>query len=127
VSIIILMTDADRNMRTLIVCFTLALMGLIPLRFVEVGQSRMGERPMVLGESVVVESVELRSPAVLEAPFDEIDGPSLEEATIDCLSGDEASQMVDEMTRSLLKGDYDETEISQILDEVDEIEARICQ
>ncbi len=129
------MTNLDRNTRTLIVCFTLALMGLIPLRFVEVGQSpavagqaMLTERPVVLGETmeVAVEAVETRSPAILEAPYDEIDGamPLGEE---DCLDADEAGRMIDELTGDLVSGNYDEIKISEILLEAEKVEARICR
>ena len=123
-SIIILMTDLDRNVRTLIVCFTLALMGLIPLRFVEVGQTQI-ERPMVLGKTVVVKKVEERNPAILEAPYDEIDGPSLRGDN--CLSVDEAGRMIDELTQGLVSGNYDQEEIIQMLEQAEEVEARVCR
>ena len=35
------MTDLERNVRTLIVCFVIAMAGLIPLRFVEVSQEQV--------------------------------------------------------------------------------------
>lgn len=50
------MTDGDRNVRTLIVCFVLALVGLVPLR---IGAARIsGGETRVLGEmkQVVVEN-----------------------------------------------------------------------
>lgn len=34
------MTDFDRNMRTLVVCFVIAVAAMIPLRLVEVDQER---------------------------------------------------------------------------------------
>ena len=68
------MTDFDRNVRTLIVCFVVAVFGLIPLRFIEVGNS-----VRVLGESTVIEvkdEVKLPNAEVetveLEAPYDEV-------------------------------------------------------
>ena len=43
------MTNHDRNVRTLIVCFILLILALIPLRLVEIGQT--GDRNVrVLGE-----------------------------------------------------------------------------
>jgi hypothetical protein len=43
------MTNNDRNVRTLIVCFILLILALVPLRLVELGQ--MGDRSIqVLGE-----------------------------------------------------------------------------
>lgn len=122
------MTDLDRNTRTLIVCFTLALMGLIPLRFVEAGQNRMMARPMVLGETVevAVEAVETRSPATLEAPYNEIDGV-VSVGGEDCLDADEAGRIIDELTGDLVSGNYDEVRISEILLEAEKVEAEICR
>lgn len=50
------MTDHDRNMRTLIVCFVLAMVALIPLRIVEIGNMASSE-VKVLGETVNEETV----------------------------------------------------------------------
>jgi hypothetical protein len=48
------MTDHDRNMRTLVLCFVLAIMALIPLKFVELGnQISSISNSQVLGETVV--------------------------------------------------------------------------
>ena len=43
------MTDFDRNIRTLIVCFVLAVVGLVPLEILEVNRSAM-DQVKVLGE-----------------------------------------------------------------------------
>ena len=43
------MTNQDRNIRTLIACFVIALVALVPLRMVE-QQNLMNENVMVLGE-----------------------------------------------------------------------------
>ena len=73
------MNENARNTRTLIVSFVFAIMALIPLRFVEVGQM-MQEQPMVLGEETqMVEEVVLpesgvSEEVVLEAPYNEIEG-----------------------------------------------------
>jgi len=44
------MTKRDRNVRTLIVCFVLLILALVPLRFVEIRQNR--PETQVLGEQV---------------------------------------------------------------------------
>ena len=119
------MTDLDRNTRTLIVCFSLALMALIPLRFVEVGQGGIGEKPMVLGETIEKKEIEVRSGAILEAPYDEIDGVNLRKD--DCLSMDEARMMIDKITEGLIRGDYNEAEIEEIILEAEEVESRLCK
>lgn len=48
------MTDFDRNIRTLVTCFVLAMVSLAVLRFVEVGQSL----PTVSGSQVLGETVQ---------------------------------------------------------------------
>lgn len=49
------MTKHERNIRTLIVCFVLLVLGLVPLRFIEVGNLINESRTRVLGEEIVVE------------------------------------------------------------------------
>jgi hypothetical protein len=51
------MTKQDKNIRTLIVCFVLLILGLIPLRFVEVKNlmTSYSAKPQVLGEESNVE------------------------------------------------------------------------
>ncbi len=74
-----MINDVDRNSRTLIVCFVVAVMVLIPLRFIELGQEREIMNSQVLGESVEYEMIEEEetvdslSTAKLEAPYDSID------------------------------------------------------
>ena len=48
------MTDMDRNIRTLVVCFVLALMGLIPMRL-SLGNVVQVSKVRVLGEMEKVE------------------------------------------------------------------------
>lgn len=47
------MTDHDRNMRTLVVCFVILVLALIPLRFVEIGNNMNASTTQVLGEETV--------------------------------------------------------------------------
>ena len=55
--------NINRNTRTLIVSFVIAVMVLIPLRFVEVGNG-LGSEVSVLGESVVSPEVKIESPMI---------------------------------------------------------------
>lgn len=73
-----MISDIDRNSRTLIICFIIAVIALIPLRFVELGQDRELMNAQVLGESMEVELIEEEEnkglPIIkIEAPYDEID------------------------------------------------------
>jgi len=67
--------DTNRNVRTLIVSFVIAIMALIPLRFMELGESTLQvpeiSQTQVLGESVEVEEGTMG--LGLEAPYDEIE------------------------------------------------------
>lgn len=72
-----MISDIDRNSRTLIICFIIAVIALIPLRFVELGQDRELMNAQVLGESMEVELIEEENKELpiikIEAPYDEID------------------------------------------------------
>jgi len=49
------MNDFGRNCRTLIICFVIALVALVPLRFIEVGNQEStlyGGRNQVLGDEI---------------------------------------------------------------------------
>ncbi len=79
-----MITDGDRNVRTLIVSFVIAIMALIPLRFYEIAQdtgvsSMNVSTVQVLGASTVEDQLKVVVPTptvspVLEAPWDVIDG-----------------------------------------------------
>ena len=108
------MTDLDRNTRTLIMSFAVAMFALVPLRFIEVGQQVTDmSGTMVLGtqESVEQEVTDYQSEARLEAPYNEIDGPvlgaSIEsseevmvEESVNCINADEASAIIEDMYNS---------------------------
>jgi len=56
------MTDNDRNTRTLVVCFVIAVMSLISLRFVEVKNVTTASGSQVLGETIQIEQKEVVLP-----------------------------------------------------------------
>ena len=56
------MTDFDRNIRTLVICFVLTVFSLTALRFVEVGQNMTtASSTQVLGETIQKQEVILPS------------------------------------------------------------------
>ncbi len=73
--------EFNQNTRTLIVSFVLALMVIVPLRFVEVGNF-VGGQQQVLGDSITY------SEPKLEAPYDVIESRS------DCLENDYVDKVV---------------------------------
>lgn len=46
------MTDFDRNIRTLILCFVIAIVALVPLRLIEIGNTFTSSSTQVLGETI---------------------------------------------------------------------------
>jgi hypothetical protein len=57
------MTNHERNLRTLIVCFVLLILALVPLRFAEVNNSIIESQTRVLGdETIVSEDNEIKLP-----------------------------------------------------------------
>jgi len=114
------MTDFTRNTRTLIVCFSLAIFTLIPLRFVEISQQTPEDYggASVLGETQLVEEVVLPNaeveipyvPGQLEAPYDEVEmgvlGTTEEVVTQNCMSQEQIDEAIGRVNDSLLMGLY---------------------
>lgn len=100
------MNNLNRNTRTLIVSFLIAVFALIPLRFIEAGQQQAFTLPaQVLGEKTektVGEAVELKSG--LESPYDQMEK---------CYSQKEIKAM--------------EKEVEILLTEIGEKKSNICQ
>ena len=115
------MNNLNRNTRTLIVSFLIAIFALIPLRFVEVGQ--MQEQYLmetrVLGEKteeIVEEPIEEISG--LEAPYDQLEG---------CIGQEEFDTLENEIYVSYGEGNLSEEEVEILLGEVGEKKNNICQ
>lgn len=137
------MNDTTRNTRTLIVSFVFAIMALIPLRFVEVGQM-IQDQPMVLGEQVqsaedvVLPESGVSEEIVLEAPYNEIEGMAsyqseevLGEETVavesDCIPAEEARVVLAEYESKLSEGGLDGETTDQMVSEMISIESMMCK
>ncbi len=101
------MNNLNRNTRTLIVSFLIAIFALIPLRFIEVGQMQEQYlmQTQVLGEKteeIIEEPVQRVSG--LEAPYDQLEN---------CFSQEEISTM--------------EKEVEILLNEIEVKRNNICQ
>lgn len=141
------MTDIDRNTRTLIISFVVAIFGLIPLRFVEVGNMMMplyesavlGETYEYVAEPVVTDEVTFVG---LEAPYNEIDGPTiisqademvyedygedvLGEA-VSCVMPSDAQVLVDNIVSVLAEGGLDRGQVDELVSQVMMIESGVC-
>ena len=90
------MTDHDKNMRTLIVSFVVAMMVMVPLRFVEATQQTLEATNRILGEMTEATPNNVQREIVpmvkadngLEAPYNEI------EKKIVCVSTEQAAKQV---------------------------------
>jgi hypothetical protein len=105
--------DLNRNVRTLIVSFVIVIMVLIPLRFVEVGNS-LDDGASVLGESVVLPG------AKIEAPYDQID------SLAPCNLGRDVDTAIGVLTAELGKNPG-AAEAEEIFKEIERIETTRCK
>lgn len=115
------MNNFDRNTRTLIVCFLIAIFSLIPLRFIEAGQEQeLILQTQVLGEKIeqpmVVDEEDVFSG--LEAPYDQLES---------CISQEEIEMMENEIFLSYQDGNLSEEEVEVLLSEIGERKNNICQ
>jgi hypothetical protein len=126
------MNDMNRNTRTLILCFVIAIMALIPLRFVEVGQELAGmQEVQVLGnvEEVMLPSAELSADSVLEAPYNEIDALPVqgEVAGTSCFAPVDAQVVLTELQTKAVGGQLDRAELDQVINQMIEVENNTCR
>ena len=119
------MNENNRNTRTLIVSFVVAIMALIPLRFVEIGQQSLNE-VQVLGvttETPVTNVIEDVSEApVLEEPYNEI-----ENRAANCFQPEQASSMIADKESQLSSGTLNVDTINQLIGEIKDIESLTCK
>jgi hypothetical protein len=106
------MSNADRNTRTLIICFLCAIFSLVPLRFVEVAQSRSMTpvKETVLGVSSQPEEV------VLPEADPEV-----------CLSSDEVKAKVNSIANILKENDLNERVTLALKQQIEEIVDQQCR
>jgi len=118
------MKDIDRNCRTLIVCFVIAIFGLVPLRFYEIGNQIGNRGSAVLGEQVSLPESELTvvNRPVLESPYEEIEMEDL-----NCLPREEADRQIGVMVEVLRSTDLSESTVSSLVGEIDRVENSVCK
>ncbi len=113
VKLLFMNDNINRNTRTLIVSFVIAVMVLIPLRFVEVGNG-LGSEVSVLGESVVSPEVKI------ESPYDQIDSP------VPCNLGEEVDAVVGDLIVRLSENP-EAAEAEEIFRVIESVEATRCE
>ena len=118
------MNEIDRNTRTLIVSFVLAIMVLIPLRFVEVGQMSVNNDKQVLGESYVNEEVveeTTQTEAILEEPYNTIENEQ------ECMSRSDLDLSWDSLKSEIESKQLDEVQVAETVKYLMELETKVCQ
>ncbi len=131
------MTDQDRNIRTLLVSFMVALMVMVPLRFIEVTKGTLEEANRVLGDTTVNRTVNrvVEKPVVLtntelEAPYNKLEAEEVkEEKKVDnnCLTAGTASKMISTLMKTSGKiEEMTEEESFELFEKISKIEDRVC-
>jgi len=113
-----MMKDFNSNCRTLIISFVIAIMFLVPLRFVEFGnQVAEMSNTQVLGAStttkkdVVLPNANVNKEAILEAPYNEIEAGCLEREAL---------------VKKLNTENLTEEEVDQVVAKIDNID-KVCK
>ncbi len=106
------MNNLNRNTRTLIVSFLIAVFALIPLRFIEVGQMQ---------EQYLIDT------QVLGEKTEEIIEEDLYNQFESCFSQEEIDTLENEIYVSYEEGNLNEEEVEILLGEVGEKKNNICQ
>ena len=125
------MKDIDRNTRTLIICFVVAVFSLVPLRFYEVGMQSESQQAYVLGLSDEADKMSLpdsqiqeSSQPVLEYPYEELERQA---SNTDCFSQQEADRQIEELVQVLQTEGLGEDTVSAIIEEISRLEALTCR
>jgi len=105
--------EFNQNTRTLIVSFVFALMVMIPLRFVEFGNSY--SQSAVLGESVTVAEPKI------EAPYDVVD-----DASKNCIASDYVDKAIVFLKNELKVSGVSKTRLNDIEAEIVGFEKARC-
>lgn len=116
------MEDFNRNTRTLIVSFVVAIFALIPLRFVEAGYELNYSSPeaQVLGESDVAAVEIVKAKSNLEEPYNEIENRR-------CIEKSELIKLEKEALEKMQNKNLNAAEKSNILENLKDQEMRVCE
>ena len=132
-----MINESNRNTRTLILSFVVAVMALIPLRFIEVGQ-QLGDlqQAKVLGVSqeITLPNAEVTKP-VLEAPYNAIDGskptPTVESAVAasesGCVSKEGAVSLTATLKAKIESGKLTKAKLDEAISQLLAVQTNTCK
>lgn len=116
------MNEINSNTRTLIVGFVLAIMVLIPLRFVEVGQMvGQSTSKQVLGVETVSQAVTEPTKAVLEEPYQTIENTKV------CITKAEIDSGWADLKTEAENKQMNQDQISEAVGQLVSAEENICK
>jgi hypothetical protein len=126
------MNNINRNTRTLIVCFVVAIMALIPLRFMEVGQMSVGYSGyQVLGDvtqEIVLPNAEVVSDeAVLEAPYNEIESRAVLGETTGCIQPVDAEKTLSDLSALIETNTLERAQLDEVIGQMVVVENNTCR
>ncbi len=112
--------EFNRNTRTLIVGFVVAIMALIPMRFIEAGQEMASYVPFqVLGETTEVRQV-VKKVEPLEAPYNVIEKTP-------CLKLSEANQINTALKNRISQQELSRAELDEVLSQMAQVDSLVCR
>ena len=118
------MNETNRNTRTLIVSFVLVIMVLIPLRFVEVGQTVVdNNNQQVLGETTAAKEVlpAVEPTTMLEEPYNTI------ENSVKCVSKTDLNSAWADLRTAVENKQVDETGVKEMVANLMAAEKNSCR
>ncbi|RLC35618.1 hypothetical protein DRH14_00390 [Candidatus Shapirobacteria bacterium] len=121
------MNDLNRNTRTLIVSFVVAVFALLPLRFYEIGVFKANqERAEVLGARANVRLPD-SSKAGKEDVYQQLELPYRDIEKDRCLLRKEAEKQIELLVEKLDNDDLNQEEVDALVKDIEAIEKRVCQ
>lgn len=124
------MNDLNRNTRTLIVCFVVAIFTLIPLKFYETGNQVVSKSEVLgvqrkIGVALPDSRLGSASVPVLEFPYEEIE--SAEAEVTDCILREEADKVIGNLAEILKISGLDDELVTAAMEEIERIEENVCR
>ncbi|MBU1088393.1 hypothetical protein KKA02_00745 [Patescibacteria group bacterium] len=120
------MKGFDRNTRTLIVSFVVAIFALVPLKFYEEGMRLdFVQEAMVLG---VNEAVVLPEAGLVETDlYEELEAPYKEIESLSCFSREVVEDKIGWIVDILESEELSEEEVNDLIEEIERIEKSVCE
>jgi hypothetical protein len=131
------MTNFERNIRTLIICFVVAIFALVPLRFLELGQQGAFNysAPTVLGASTESEvvlpnanvDINKAEDSRIEAPYNREVVTTTETTKAQCMSAKEVDAKVKSIIQVMNYKQLDPQTEASLIRQIEDISMKKCR